>query len=414
MRPIFRLCAVLLLGLLAACTEPPVPPKFTEPTPLTLAAGPAAEGPRLSVGPAGQLALSWMERDEQGGTLKYTTLNDGRWGNAIPVVTDPGMFVNWADIPSVVPLSEQDWLAHWLSKSAASTYAYDVKVSHSNDAGVTWSAPLSPHDDGTPTEHGFVSISRDGNDTHLLWLDGRDTANAATDNPIDTSMTLRSATMGIDGTVSEEQLIDDSVCDCCRTDMAIASTGRIAVYRDRTEQEIRDIYITRRIEGVWQTGVPISEDGWKIAGCPVNGPAIAAQGDLVAVAWFTGANDEPKVQARISTDAGRNFGAPILISRLNVIGQVDIEILNEHAVAVSWLEKSRRALVNQIDVKLMPVTIDGTTGSDRVVGRTAYRRAAPQMVRREGGLVFVWTDLFDDVTKLVSVRMPLVKNVPGS
>ena len=414
MRPIFNLAAILSMALTAACTEPPVPPEFTEPIPLPLAAGPAAEGPRLSVGPSGQLALSWMERNEQGGTLKYTTFSDERWQDATAVVTDPGMFVNWADIPSVVPLSDQDWLAHWLSKSAESTYAYDVKVSHSNDAGTTWSVPTSPHDDGTPTEHGFVSVSSNSNDTHLLWLDGRKTANEATDSLVDTSMTLRGARMDVDGTVSQEQVIDETVCDCCRTDMAIASTGRIAVYRDRTEQEIRDIYITRRIEGAWQPGAPISDDGWEIAGCPVNGPAIVAQGDLVAVAWFTAADNQPVVQARISTDAGVSFGDPILISRSNVIGQVDIEILNENAIAVSWLEKSRRALVNHIDVKVMPVTIGGTTGSARVVGRTAYSRAVPQMVRRNSDLVFVWTDLFDDVTKLVSVRMSLVEDTSGS
>ena len=414
MRPIFNLGALLSMTFAAACTEPPSPPEFSEPTPLPLTAGPAAEGPRMSVGPSGQLALSWMERNEQGGTLKYTTLDNDQWQNAIEVVTDPGMFVNWADIPSVVPLSDQDWLAHWLSKSAASTYAYDVKVSHSNDAGVTWSAPISPHDDGTPTEHGFVSISRDANDTHLLWLDGRNTANEASDNQMDTSMTLRAASMGVDGTVSQDQVIDDMVCDCCRTDMAIASTGRIAVYRDRTEQEIRDIYITRRIEGAWQTGVPISDDGWEIAGCPVNGPAIVAQGDLVAVAWFTAANNQPVVQARISTDAGVSFGESILISKLNVIGQVDIEILNENAIAVSWLEKGRRTLVNQIDVKVMPITVDGKTGSESVIGRTAYSRSVPQMVRREGGLVFVWIDVYDDVTKLVSVRVPLVAGATGS
>ena len=404
----------MLLGLSAACTEPPPPPDFSEPTPLPLAAGPKAEGPRLSVGPAGQLALSWMERNELGGTLKFTTLDNGRWQDAVEVVTDPGMFVNWADIPSVVPLSGENWQAHWLSKSAPSTYAYDVKVSHSNDSGATWSAPMSPHDDGTPTEHGFVSIARDGDHTHLLWLDGRDTANDTTDNPLDTSMTLRSASMDVDGTVRQEQLIDDSVCECCRTDMATTSTGRIAVYRNRTREEIRDIYVTRQIEGDWQTSVPISDDSWKIAGCPVNGPAIVAQGDLVAVAWFTAANNQPIVQARISTDAGLSFGDPILISRLNVIGQVDIEILNENAIAVSWLEKGRRALVNQIDIKVVPVTIDGATGSDSIVGRTAYSRAVPQMVRSEGGLIFVWTDVFDDVTKLVSVRMPLVKATPDS
>jgi len=129
---------------------------------------------------------------------------------------------------------------------------------------------------------------------------------------------------------------------------------------------------------------------------------------LVAVAWFTAANNQPVVQARISTNAGVSFGAPIIVSKLNVIGQVDIEILNENAIAISWLEKSRSALGDQIDIKLMPVTLDGTQGRNRVVGRTVYGRTVPQMVRRDDDLIFVWADLFDDVTTLVSVRMPLL------
>ena len=70
------LCAALSVALLAACTRPQVPPEFTEPIPLPLPAGQASEGPRISVGPDGQLALSWMDRNEHGGTLRYTTLED--------------------------------------------------------------------------------------------------------------------------------------------------------------------------------------------------------------------------------------------------------------------------------------------------------------------------------------------------
>ena len=402
------LCAALTVALLAACTRPQVPPELTEPTPLPLPAGQASEGPRISVGPDGQFALSWMDRNEHGGTLRYTTLEDGKWQVASDVVTDPDMFVNWADIPSVVPLSAGNWLAHWMSKSADATYAYDVKVSHSSDGGATWSEPTSPHDDGTPTEHGFVSISQTHDATHLVWLDGRKMAGEATENSVDTSMTLRGASIDVSGKIGNEQLIDDFVCDCCRTDTAIASTGRVAVYRNRTAEEIRDIYITRHIDGAWQNGVPISNDGWKIAGCPVNGPAIVAGGDVVAVAWFTAANNQPVVQARISTDAGVTFGEPIVISKQNVIGQVDIEILNESAVAVSWLEKNGGALANQIDVKVMPVTLDGTRGKEQVIGRTEYGRSVPQMARHEDDLIFVWADLYDDVTQLVSVRVSLV------
>ena len=406
------LALAVAVSLLAACAEPPLPPEFTQPRPLTVPSGPASEGPRLSAGADGRVALSWVERDETGGTLRYSRFQNGEWLAASDVISDPGMFVNWADVPSVVPLSGDNWFAHWLSKSAASTYAYDVKMSHSTDGGANWSEATSPHDDGTPTEHGFVSISVTENETHLIWLDGRKSANEASENSIDTGMTLRAANIGIDGTVSEEQLFDDFVCDCCRTDMAIASSGRIAVYRDRTEEEIRDIYVARRVDGKWQPGVRIADDNWEIAACPVNGPAIAAAGDLVAIAWFTAANDQPRVQARISTNSGASFGEPILISRLNVIGQVDIEILDENALAVSWLEKGSRALANLFDVKLMPVTVAGVKGEDRIVGRTALRRSVPQMTRVDRRLVFVWTDVHDGVTNLASVRVGVRTGTP--
>ena len=360
----------------------------------------------MSVGQDGQIALSWMERDDRGGTLRYTTLADGTWQTPDDVITDPGMFVNWADIPSVVPLPGGNWLAHWMSKSADLTYAYDVMVSHSTDDGASWSVPTSPHDDGTPTEHGFVSISQEGDTTHLIWLDGRKMSGEATDNSVDTSMTLRGATIDINGQVGEEQLIDNFVCDCCRTDVAIASSGRVAVYRDRTAGEIRDIYLTRHIDGNWQEGVRLSDDDWEIAGCPVNGPAIVAQGDLVAVAWFTAANNEPVVQAKISMDSGATFGEPIVISRLNVVGQVDIEILNDNAIGVSWVEKSGDGQGYESEIKLVSIALAGTLGTERVVGRTAYRRAVPQMVRRDDDLIFVWIDSPDEVTELVSVRMP--------
>ncbi len=409
MLPIFSrlgLFAGLYVTLIVGCADPALPPEPSDAVRLPLASGKASEGPRLSVGQDGQVALSWMEREEHGGTLRYTTLADGTWQTPHDVVTDPDMFVNWADIPSVVPLQSGNWLAHWMSKSADLTYAYDVKVSHSTDDGASWSVPTSPHDDGTPTEHGFVSISQDGDTTHLVWLDGRKMAGEATDNSVDTSMTLRGATIDINGHVGDEQLIDNFVCDCCRTDVAIASSGRVAVYRDRTAGEIRDIYITRHIDGDWQEGVRLSNDDWEIAGCPVNGPAIVAKGDLVAVAWFTAANNQPVVQAIISTDAGATFGEAIVISKLNVVGQVDIEILNDNAFGVSWVEKNSGGSGYESSIKLVRIGLDGTLGTERVVGRTANRRAVPQMVQQDDDVIFVWTDSTDDLTELVSVRIP--------
>ena len=172
--------------------------------------------------------------------------------------------------------------AHWLEMSADLTYSYDVVFVQSGDGGRTWSEPLRPHDDGTPTEHGFVSMFADGDGAGLIWLDGRKTVNEATSDPMATGMTLRAASIDSGSGIHSQQLVDDLVCDCCQTDIAISSRGPLAVYRDRTAEEIRDIYITRHDGERWEPGQRLYADNWQIPGCPVNGPSIVAHGDHVA------------------------------------------------------------------------------------------------------------------------------------
>ena len=46
-------------------------------------------------------------------------------------------FVNWADVPSVVRLANGTLAGHWLQKSGADTYAYDVRLAYSHDDGKT-------------------------------------------------------------------------------------------------------------------------------------------------------------------------------------------------------------------------------------------------------------------------------------
>ena len=115
-----------------------------------------AEGPRLSTGPDGITILSWMEPDEDGVTLWYSMLAGDGWQPRKAVVSGKDMFVNWADLPSVVPLDEDHWAAHWLEMAGDLTYSYHVLLTQSFDGGRTWSAPLKIHRDETPTEHGVA------------------------------------------------------------------------------------------------------------------------------------------------------------------------------------------------------------------------------------------------------------------
>jgi hypothetical protein len=345
-----------------------------------------------------------MEPGENGTALKYARYLNGGWSQAEDVVVIPDMFVNWADMPSVTPLGNGRLAAHWLQKSADLTYAYDVVYMQSADDGVSWSEAIRPHTDGTPTEHGFVSTFADGPRTGLIWLDGRKMINEGTDDPTASGMTLRAAFMDESLQRRDEQLVDELICDCCQTDVAIAASGPVAVYRDRSVEEIRDIYVTRYVDDQWRPGRAASNDQWNIAGCPVNGPSIAANQQTVAVAWFTGAGGRPVVKMSWSNDSAENFGAPIEVIDGAILGRVRLVLLTQHDAAVSWLQTGDDGAG---EVRVRKIASDGDLGPIHVVSRHARLFSVPQLARSGNDLIFVWTESEADQSGIMSARVPL-------
>ena len=250
-------------------------------------------------------------------------------------------FVNWADFPAPVRMEDGTIAVHWLKRIGPSSFDYRVEVALSGDGGASWSGPLVPHDDRSFAQHGFVSmLPSDATTMAIVWLDGR--AYGADGNGYGSApdaMQLRGTTLTDDGILGRDVAIDLRACSCCQTGLAAAGNGTIlAAYRDRTEDEIRDISVVRWTEGGWERPVQVHDDGWEISGCPVNGPAIAADGDEVAVSWFTGADDVAAVKVAFSGDAGRSFEAPVRIDHGNPVGHVDIELLGDGSALVSWVE----------------------------------------------------------------------------
>jgi hypothetical protein len=307
------------------------------------------------------------------------------------------MFVNWADLPSVNLVGPSSYLAYWLSYTAEGTYTYQVLTTRSDDDGASWTTPQSPHTDATDTEHGFVSTYPAADGTGMIWLDGRETP--------EKGMTLRGATLAPDGSLQDEALLDNLVCDCCQTAIAVTESGPIAIYRNRTEEEVRDIYVSRHLDGTWQTGSPISDDGWVISGCPVNGPSIIAEGKLVAAAWFTAANNKPTVKVALSTNAGRSFSVPVEIAAKNTLGHVGIAMIDRHRFVVSWMESDKKGVYA---INIRGLTFDGQAGRVHTVGRTSTARIVPQLARVGSQLILAWTDEIGDLNKVVSVKVPIL------
>jgi hypothetical protein len=389
--------AVMLV--LAACAREPGP--WLDTVDLReLPAGEGARYPSLATGPAGEVVAGWLEPDGQGYALRFSSWRQGRWQTAGTVASGANWFINWADFPSVVPLGGDRLAAHWLEQTAGGIYSYDVRVSLSEDGGRSWSRPFSPHDDGTPTEHGFVSLFSWDGGPWAAWLDGRHTGGdhegghggGTEHGSTEAAMTLRSGPLT--ATSGEDVEIDARVCDCCQTDVAITAEGPVLVYRDRGAGEVRDIALRRRTPHGWSDPVLVHADGWRIDACPVNGPAVDASGSTVVVAWFT-APDLPRVRLAFSEDGGRSFSQPLEVAEGRVAGRVDVVLAGGRAI-VSWLADGDSGA----RIRAQPFDRDGPTGDavDISVSSVARSSGFPQMVATDEGLLFAWTEVRDPPT----------------
>ena len=352
--------------------------------------------PELNTTADGRIVLSWVEKlDAKRYALRITLRDNSGWTEPRTVAEGDNWFVNWADFPSVVGFADGSLAAHWLVKSGTATYAYDVNIALSKDGGKTWSKPLVPHLDKTQTEHGFVSLVplRDGR-LGAIWLDGRNMKDMKEGHdegqPLPVSMTLRYAAIDANGNLADESELDERVCECCQTSAALSSEGIVAVYRDRSQNEVRDIYSVRQANAAWAKPQAVYADNWEINGCPVNGPAIAATGQDVVVAWFTGAGSKPTVKVAFSRDSGATFGAPIQIDDGEMQGRVDVLLLPDKSALVLWLAGNTEGG----EIKVRRVQTDGALGPPAVIAKTDISRSSgfPRMALLGTEVHFAWTE----------------------
>jgi hypothetical protein len=200
--------------------------------PLALRAASPSSLPRLTVS-GDRVMVSWVETSESTATLEYAERTPAGWSEPRTAAAGRGWFISYADLPSVLPLADGTLVAQWLVSTDEHREAYDLQLTFSKDKGQTWSAPTTPHHDGTKTQHGFASwLPTPGGGVRVVWLDGRQT-----DNPENDNMSIRTAVFDASGAETSESLIDDRVCDCCPTAMALTSEGPIAAFRARSAHE---------------------------------------------------------------------------------------------------------------------------------------------------------------------------------
>lgn len=400
---------VVLAGLALRCAEEPTQQRQKQKTQNVAAPTHAVEEIAVPAGAGAaepflfatrdSILLSWLEpvANTDRVALRFARYrpdqSGAQWSPPQTIVERNDLFVNWADFPSIVEDAKGVLFAHWLQKSGSGTYSYDVRMATSTD-GTAWSEPFLLNRDGKRAEHGFVTLAPlpDGG-VGATWLDGRNMTTGGHDDAgheAGGDMTIRYAAVSASGDLTGDTELDTRTCECCTTGMTMAAAGPVIVYRDRSPEEIRDISFVKKTANGWTEPRPVHTDGWKIAGCPVNGPQIDAIGDRAATAWFTAAQEKGRVYVAFSDDGGVTFGKALPIDDGKPIGRLDVVLLDPETALVTWLEQT----AGGGEIRTRRVGRNGKVEPSVKIADSSTARAAgfARMARLGSEVYFTWTE----------------------
>ncbi|HQZ16017.1 MAG TPA: hypothetical protein PLD86_03990 [Vicinamibacteria bacterium] len=377
--------------------QTPQPPASSPLQGLASAASDDSAFPQLAADGKGGVFMTWLET-LQGGAGHRLRLSHrkqgGAWEDPSTVHEGKDFWRNWADFPGLGVFADGAVMVHWLARSGAATYDYNIMARITKDGGRTWGEPFLVNTDGKKAEHGFVSFAATDKGMGVAWLDGRETKGMSHEGEHSPAgggaMTLRFAEFLSDGTRARETRLDAKVCDCCQTAMVNTSKGLLAAYRDRSDAELRDISLVRPLAEKVEPR-EFSKDGWKINACPVNGPALASSGEAVTAVWFT-MGGKARVRAAVSRDGGDTFSLPLDVDSAFPLGRVDVAALPSGESLLSWLGRGEGG---SAEIKAAFIDPSGGLKPAFKVASTSTARASgfPRLERSGDEVVFAWTEV---------------------
>jgi len=353
--------------------------------------------PFFAKAPDGSLYASWIDNlAEQGHAFRYARWNDTAWGKPETIAQGKGWFVNWADFPSLAVLPDGSMMAHWLTRNATGgKYGYGIRIAKKSANTNQWREVHSMSLDQKEDYAGFLTFLPNAAAAVYLGPTGEG----------EHRKTVRFVSFSPDGSVSKDRQLDGDVCSCCQTAIGATSKGLIAAYRDHLPGEIRDIAITRQIDGVWSQPKTLNPDGWKINGCPTDGPSIASRNNEVGITWLTRAQEKPRIQIAISRDAGATFPKLLRVDDGNPLGRPSLTALDDDTYLALWLEKSGD---DKVEIRLRKISVDGSISASLLIATAPLGRAAgfPKLAVVGRQVLVAWRDGHVRTVLLNQTQMP--------
>lgn len=256
----------------------------------------------------GNIVLSYgkeSENDESIICYAYFNSKTNSFGKPIEIKKSKGVKLHGENAPKIAFKSDGTIIAVWGVDNASETKKYGglVYYTQSFDNGKSWTNATPLVTDKKSIDQRYFDIEKLSNgEIAIVWLDNR------TSSKLEGSTLFYAATKGKLGFVDEKP-IAETTCQCCRTDLSVNKNGSINVaFRDIINEEIRDmsICISKDNGKTFTKPKRISEDNWKISGCPHTGPTIAENNLGLHFAWFTMGNGSGVYYCN-SKDGAKNF-----------------------------------------------------------------------------------------------------------
>ncbi|MGV3538864.1 MAG: sialidase family protein [Rufibacter sp.] len=235
--------------------------------------------------------LCWVQAQDTAGNylLYYARSKDGgkTFGEPAAIPTSQGVYPHDENLSKLLFKPNDDMLAMFAvqNPNPENSYAGLVKYTQSFDGGKSWTAAkqLAQDAQNSIDERYFDMAMLPTGEIAAIWLDSRK------NTPKEGSSLYFSSTTGRNG-FTFEKVIDQQLCQCCRTDLFVDGNGHLhAAYRAILNDSIRDMmHLVSKDNG--QSFAPrerISVDNWAINGCPHTGPTLAWNKNGLHVAWYT-------------------------------------------------------------------------------------------------------------------------------
>lgn len=262
-------------------------------TTCTIASLTCAKAPSVSFGPEGKLWLAWVFA---GHIYVQHSSDEGKTYSTPSVVNRaPEKIAARAENRAKIQLDSAGNIYISWTQSLNKMYTGNIRFSRSVDGGQSFSQPITVNDDLQEISHRFDSmvVSDDGK-VFISWLDKRDQQAAKDKQQEYIGGALYYSYSADQGKAfSKNMKLSDNSCVCCRIAMALDNNNLpVIAWRDiygDAKNQIRDHSLFTFSSALKpDKKIRLSNEQWRINGCPHHGPALDVDGNnVVHSTWFS-------------------------------------------------------------------------------------------------------------------------------